>query len=139
MPSFPLTDSEAVNLRDYVMLAFRDDRVPKAAQIGPGRQPRSRSSGRTALLGKIPCFTCKPAGRRWDQTDGCMEALEPRVDGADGLNPQAFDPATLMPNLGVQDARLSPRSLSEQVSRQMTAQAGAGQRACPSSSRQARQ
>ena len=52
-PSFPLTDSEAVNLRDYVMLAFRDDRVPKAAQIGPGRQPRSRSSGRTALLGKI--------------------------------------------------------------------------------------
>jgi cytochrome c1 len=39
-------------------------------------------------------------------------------------NPQAFDPATLMPNLGVSDAEaIALVAYLESVSRQMTAQA----------------
>jgi cytochrome c1 len=42
-------------------------------------------------------------------------------------NPQAFDPATLMPNLGVQDAEaVALVAYLENVSRQITAQAAPG-------------
>ena len=42
-------------------------------------------------------------------------------------NPQAFDPASLMPNLGVADAEaIALVAYLENVSRQMTAQAGSG-------------
>jgi cytochrome c1 len=47
-------------------------------------------------------------------------------------NPQAFDPASLMPNLGVSDAEASALvAYLEQVSRQMTAQAGSETPASP--------
>jgi cytochrome c1 len=42
-------------------------------------------------------------------------------------NPQAFDPASLMPNLGVSDAEaVALVAYLESVSRQMTAQADSG-------------
>jgi cytochrome c1 len=42
-------------------------------------------------------------------------------------NPQAFDPASLMPNLGVTEAEaLALVAYLEGVSRQMTARAGSG-------------
>jgi cytochrome c2 len=133
MPSFPLTEPEAVNLRDYIMLAFRDDRVPETAQVAQAITPELAAQGEKLYWEKYPCFTChqiqgKAGGAAVgpDLTDAWK-----RLNG-DWMvqwikNPQAFDPATLMPNLGVQDAEaIALVAYLEQVSRQMTAQAEAG-------------
>ena len=88
MPTFPLTAPEAANLRDYIMLAFLDERVPKAAPGGANHHPRAGGAGREALLGEVPLLylPSNPGENRWScdgtRFDGCLEALEPRLDGA---------------------------------------------------------
>jgi mono/diheme cytochrome c family protein len=131
MPSFPLTEAEAVNLRDYIMLTFRDDRVPQTPQMVQAITPELAAQGEKLYWEKYPCFTChqiqgKAGGAAVgpDLTDA-WKRLNPDWMVQWIKNPQAFDPATLMPNLGVQDAEANALvAYLEQVSRQMTAQAG---------------
>jgi mono/diheme cytochrome c family protein len=133
MPTFPLTENEAVNLRDYIMTAFLDERVPKVAQVAQAITPDLAAQGEKLYWEKYPCFTChqiqgKTGGAAVgpDLTDA-WKRLNPDWMVQWIKNPQAFDPATLMPNLGVPDAEaIALVAYLENVSRQMTAQAEAG-------------
>jgi mono/diheme cytochrome c family protein len=133
MPTFPLTEQEAVDLRDYIMTAFLDERVPKAAQVAQAITPDLAAQGEKLYWEKYPCFTChqiqgKTGGAAVgpDLTDA-WKRLNPDWMVQWIKNPQAFDPATLMPNLGVADAEaIALVAYLESVSRQMTAQAEPG-------------
>jgi mono/diheme cytochrome c family protein len=133
MPTFPFSEQEAVNLRDYLMTAFLDERVPKAAQVAQAITPDLAAHGEKLYWEKFPCFTChqvqgKTGGAAVgpDLTDA-WKRLNPDWMVQWIKNPQAFDPATLMPNLGVSDAEaLALVAYLESVSRQMTAQADSG-------------
>jgi mono/diheme cytochrome c family protein len=130
MPTFPLTEVEAVNLRDYIMTTFLDERVPKAPQVAQAVTPELAAQGEKLYWEKYPCFTChqiqgKTGGAAVgpDLTDA-WKRLNPDWMVQWIKNPQAFDPATLMPNLGVPDAEaVALVAYLESVSRQMTAQA----------------
>jgi mono/diheme cytochrome c family protein/chaperonin cofactor prefoldin len=133
MPTFPLTGQEAVNIRDYIMMAFVDDRVPKVAQVEQAVSPELAAQGEKLYWEKYPCFTCHtiqgkaggaPVGP--DLTDA-WKRLNPEWMVQWIKNPQAFDPASLMPNLGVADAEaIALVAYLENVSRQMTARADPG-------------
>jgi mono/diheme cytochrome c family protein len=133
MPTFPLTEVEAVNLRDYIMQTFLDERVPKAPQIAQAITPDLAAQGEKLYWEKYPCFTChqiqgKTGGAAVgpDLTDA-WKRLNPDWMVQWIKNPQAFDPATLMPNLGVPDAdAVALVAYLESVSRQMTARADSG-------------
>jgi mono/diheme cytochrome c family protein len=133
MPTFPLTESEAVSLRDYIMTTFLDERVPKVAQVAQAITPDLAAQGEKLYWEKYPCFTChqiqgKTGGAAVgpDLTDA-WKRLNPDWMVQWIKNPQAFDPATLMPNLGVPDAEaIAIVAYLESVSRQMTAQAESG-------------
>jgi mono/diheme cytochrome c family protein len=133
MPTFPLTDQEAVNLRDYIMLAFLDERVPRGAQVAQAITPILAAEGERLYWEKYPCFTCHQIQRKAggaavgpDLTDA-WKRLNPDWMVQWIKNPQAFDPATLMPNLGVPDTdAIAIVAYLESVSRQMTAQADSG-------------
>jgi mono/diheme cytochrome c family protein len=133
MPTFPFTTQEAVQLRDYIMLAFLDDRVPKGDQVAGSITPDLAAQGEKLYWEKFPCFTChqiqgKTGGAAVgpDLTDA-WKRLSPEWMVQWIKNPQAFDPATLMPNLGVSDAEATAIVVYlENVSRQMTAQAAPG-------------
>jgi mono/diheme cytochrome c family protein len=133
MPTFPLTEQEAVNVRDYIMMAFLDDRVPKVAQVAHTITPELAAQGEKLYWEKYPCFTChqiqgKTGGAAVgpDLTDA-WKRLNPDWMVQWIKNPQAFDPASLMPNLGVSDDEaVALVAYLENVSRQMTAQADSG-------------
>jgi mono/diheme cytochrome c family protein len=133
MPTFPLTEHEAINLRNYIMTALLDDRVPKVSQVAQAITPDLAAQGEKLYWEKYPCFTChqiqgKTGGAAVgpDLTDA-WKRLNPDWMVQWIKNPQAFDPATLMPNLGVPDAEaIALVAYLENVSRQMTAQADAG-------------
>jgi mono/diheme cytochrome c family protein len=133
MPTFPLAGQEAVNIRDYVMMTFVDDRVPKVAQVEQAISPELAAQGEKLYWEKYPCFTChqiqgKAGGAAVgpDLTDA-WKRLNPDWMVQWIKNPQAFDPASLMPNLGVAEAEaIALVAYLENVSRQMTAQAGSG-------------
>jgi mono/diheme cytochrome c family protein len=138
MPTFPLTDSEAVTLRDYIMTAFVDPRVPTAAQVAATLTPDLAAQGEKLYWEKYPCFTChqiqgKAVGAAVgpDLTD-VWKRLNPDWIVQWIKNPQAFEPATIMPNLGLSDAEATAIvAYLEGLSKQMAAQATS------SSSRQA--
>lgn len=140
MPTFPLSEHEAVGLRDYIMTAFIDERVPQVAQVANSITPELAAQGEKLYWEKYPCFTChqiqgKAGGAAVgpDLTDA-WKRLNPDWMVQWIKNPQAFDPATLMPNLGVTDAEaVALVAYLEGVSRQMTAEAGgaAGGRVTP--------
>jgi mono/diheme cytochrome c family protein/outer membrane murein-binding lipoprotein Lpp len=130
MPTFPLTEQEAVNLRDYIMTAFLDERVPKAAQVAQVITPDLAAQGEKLYWEKYPCFTChqiqgKVGGAAvGPDLTNAWKRLNPDWMVQWIKNPQGFDPATLMPNLGVTDAEaIALVAYLESVSRQMTAQA----------------
>jgi mono/diheme cytochrome c family protein len=133
MPTFPLTEQEAVSLRDYIMTAFLDERVPQVAQVAQAITPALAAEGEKLYWEKYPCFTChqiqgKTGGAAVgpDLTDA-WKRLNPEWMVPWIKNPQAFDPASLMPNLGVSDAEaIALVAYLESVSRQMTAQADPG-------------
>jgi mono/diheme cytochrome c family protein len=133
MPTFPLTEQEAVTLRDYIMTAFLDERVPRVAQVAQAITPDLAAQGEKLYWEKYPCFTChqiqgKAGGAAVgpDLTDA-WKRLNPEWMVQWIKNPQAFDPATLMPNLGVPDTEaIAIVAYLENVSRQMTAQADFG-------------
>jgi mono/diheme cytochrome c family protein len=133
MPTFALTAPEAAELRDYIMLMFIDERVPKVAQTEPILTAELAAQGEKLYWEKYPCFTChqiqgKTGGAAIgpDLTDA-WKRLNPDWMVQWIKNPQAFDPASLMPNLGVPDAEaIALVAYLESVSRQMTAQAGSG-------------
>jgi mono/diheme cytochrome c family protein len=133
MPTFPLSEQEAIGLRDYVMMSFIDERVPKAAQVAQLITPELAAQGEKLFWEKYPCFTChqiqgKAGGAAVgpDLTDA-WKRLNPDWMVQWIKNPQAFDPATPMPNLGVQDAEATALvAYLESVSRQMTAQTSSG-------------
>lgn len=133
MPTFPLTEQEAVNVRDYIMMAFLDERVPKVGQVAQTITPELAAQGEKLYWEKYPCFTChqiqgKTGGAAVgpDLTDA-WKRLNPDWMVQWIKNPQAFDPASLMPNLGVPDAEaVALVAYLESVSRQMTAQADSG-------------
>jgi mono/diheme cytochrome c family protein len=133
MPTFPLTEPEAVNGRDYIMMAFLDERVPKVDQVAQTITPELAAQGEKLYWEKYPCFTChqiqgKTGGAAVgpDLTDA-WKRLNPDWMVQWIKNPQAFDPASLMPNLGVSDAEaVALAAYLENVSRQMTAQADSG-------------
>jgi cytochrome c2 len=129
MPTFPLTDQEAVNVRDYIMVAFLDTRVPKGTQIAQTITPDLAAQGEKLFWEKYPCFTChqiqgKAGGAAVgpDLTE-VWKRLNPAWMVQWIKNPQSFEPATLMPNLGVtDDEAIALVAYLESVSRQMTAQ-----------------
>ncbi len=133
MPTFPLSEQEAISLRDYVMTAFSDERVPKAPQVAQLITAELAAQGEKLYWEKYPCFTChqiqgKTGGAAVgpDLTDA-WKRLNPDWMVQWIKNPQAFDPATLMPNLGVPDAEATALvAYLESVSRQMAAQASSG-------------
>lgn len=133
MPTFPLSEQEAISLRDYIMTSFIDERVPQVAQVAQVITPELAAQGEKLYWEKYPCFTChqiqgKVGGAAVgpDLTDA-WKRLNPDWMVQWIKNPQAFDPASLMPNLGVTDAEATALvAYLESVSRQMTAQAGAG-------------
>jgi mono/diheme cytochrome c family protein len=131
MPTFPLTEQEAVHLRDYIMTAFLDERVPKGAQVAQAVSPDLAAQGEKLFWEKYPCFTChqiqgKTGGAAVgpDLTEA-WKRLNPEWMVPWIKNPQGFEPATLMPNLGVTEAEaIALVAYLESVSRQMTAQTG---------------
>jgi nitric oxide reductase subunit C len=131
MPTFPLSEHEAVGLRDYIMTAFIDERVPQVAQVANSITPELAAQGEKLFWEKYPCFTChqiqgKAGGAAVgpDLTDA-WKRLNPDWMVQWIKNPQAFDPASLMPNLGVTDAEaVALVAYLEGVARQMTAEAG---------------
>jgi mono/diheme cytochrome c family protein len=133
MPTFPLTPQEAVDLRDYIMTVFLDERVPKVGQVAQVSTPDLAAQGEKLYWEKYPCFTChqiqgKAGGAAVgpDLTDA-WRRLNPDWMVPWIKNPQAFEPATLMPNLGVSDAEaIAIVAYLERASRQMTAQAESG-------------
>jgi mono/diheme cytochrome c family protein len=130
MPTFPLTEQQAINLRDHIMTAFLDARVPKGAQVAQVITPDLAAQGEKLFWEKYPCFTChqiqgKTGGAAVgpDLTDA-WKRLNPDWMVQWIKNPQSFEPATLMPNLGLTDAEaIALVAYLESVSRQMTAQA----------------
>jgi mono/diheme cytochrome c family protein len=129
MPTFPLTDQEAVNVRDHIMTAFVDARVPKAGQVVQALSPDLAAQGEKLFWEKYPCFTChqiqgKTGGAAvGPDLTGAWKRLNPEWMVQWIKNPQGFEPATLMPNLGVTDAEAVALVVYlESVSRQMTAQ-----------------
>jgi mono/diheme cytochrome c family protein len=133
MPTFSFTAEEATTLRDYIMAAFVDERVSRGPQVAHVSTPDLAAQGEKLYWEKYPCFTChqiqgKAGGAAVgpDLTDA-WRRLNPDWMVPWIKNPQAFDPATLMPNLGVSDAEASAIvAYLESVSRQMTAQAVGG-------------
>lgn len=131
MPTFPLADQEAVTLRDYIMTAFIDQRVPKVPQIAQAITPDMAAQGEKLYWEKYPCFTChqiqgKAVGAAVgpDLTDA-WRRLNPDWMVQWIKNPQAFEPATIMPNLGLTDAEATAivaylESLSKQIAAQVT-------------------
>ncbi|HEX9869246.1 MAG TPA: c-type cytochrome [Candidatus Tectomicrobia bacterium] len=130
MPTFSLTDQEAVNVRDYIMTAFLDARVPKGGQVVQAVSPDLAAQGEKLFWEKYPCFTChqiqgKTGGAAVgpDLTEA-WKRLNPEWMVQWIKNPQGFEPATLMPNLGVADAEaIALVAYLESVSRHITAQA----------------
>jgi mono/diheme cytochrome c family protein len=139
MPTFPFTEHEAVNVRDYIMMAFLDERVPRNPQVAQAITPELAAQGEKLYWEKYPCFTChqiqgKTGGAAVgpDLTDA-WKRLNPDWMVQWIKNPQAFDPASLMPNLGVSDTEaVALAAYLESVSRQITAQAGSGTAGQPS-------
>ncbi len=129
MPTFPLTEQAATNLRDYIMMAFLDERVPTGAQVAQAVTPDLAAQGEKLFWEKYPCFTChqiqgKTGGAAVgpDLTEA-WKRLNPEWMVPWIRNPQGFEPTTLMPNLGVTDAEaVALVAYLESVSRQMTAQ-----------------
>jgi mono/diheme cytochrome c family protein len=139
MPTFPFTEQEAANVRDYIMMAFLDERVPRNPQVAQAITPELAAQGEKLYWEKYPCFTChqiqgKTGGAAVgpDLTDA-WKRLNPDWMVQWIKNPQAFDPASLMPNLGVSDTEaVALAAYLESVSRQITAQAGSGTAGQPS-------
>jgi mono/diheme cytochrome c family protein len=133
MPTFPLTTQEALTIRNYIMMTFLDERIPNVAQVEQSISPELAAQGEKLYWEKYPCFTChqiqgKTGGAAVgpDLTDA-WKRLNPDWMVQWIKNPQAFDPASLMPNLGVSDTEaIALVAYLESVSRQMTAQAEAG-------------
>jgi mono/diheme cytochrome c family protein len=133
MPTFPLTIQEALTIRNYIMMTFLDERIPNVAQVEQSISPELAAQGEKLYWEKYPCFTChqiqgKTGGAAVgpDLTDA-WKRLNPDWMVQWIKNPQAFDPASLMPNLGVSDTEaIALVAYLESVSRQMTAQAEAG-------------
>jgi hypothetical protein len=84
--NLPLTEQEAVNVRDYIMMAFLTNEC-QSRTGGANHHPRAGWQGEKLYWEKYPCFTChqiqgKLVELRWAGFDGCLEAFEPRLDGA---------------------------------------------------------
>jgi mono/diheme cytochrome c family protein len=133
MPTFPLSPEEAVNVRDYIMATFVDERVPKSPQVAQALTPELVANGEKLFWEKYPCFTChqiqgKAGGASVgpDLTD-VWKRLNPEWMVQWIKNPQAFEPATMMPNLGVSDAEvMAIMAYFESLTRQMAAEAAPG-------------
>jgi mono/diheme cytochrome c family protein len=135
MPTFPLAEQDAVTLRDYLMLTYVDPRVSKVSQVAQAITPDMAAQGEKLYWEKYPCFTChqiqgKAGGAAVgpDLTDA-WRRLNPEWMVQWIKNPQAFDPATIMPNLGLSDAEATAiaaylESLSKQIAAQVTPAAG---------------
>jgi mono/diheme cytochrome c family protein len=137
MPTFPMTDQEAVTLRDYIMTVFIDPRVPTVPQVAQSLTPDLAAQGEKLYWEKYPCFTChqiqgKAVGAAVgpDLTD-VWKRLNPDWIVQWIKNPQAFEPATIMPNLGLTDGEATAiAAYLESLSKQMAA------RMVPDASRQ---
>jgi mono/diheme cytochrome c family protein len=140
MPTFPFTEQEATTLRNYLMTAFLDPRVPQTAQVAGTITPDMAAQGEKLFWEKYPCFTCHQIQGRAggavvgpDLTDA-WRRLNPDWLVQWIKNPQAFEPATVMPNLGLSDAEATAIvAYLESLSKQMAA------RAAPESGRNAPQ
>jgi len=129
MPTFPLADDEAVHVRDYIMTTLLDARVPMQGQVAQAITPELAAQGEKLFWEKYPCFTCHQVqGKTGGAAVGpelteAWKRLNPEWMVQWIKNPQGFEPATLMPNLGVTDAEaIALVAYLESVSRQMTAQ-----------------
>jgi len=115
------------------MTTLLDERVPLGAQVAQAITSDLAADGEKLYWEKYPCFTChqiqgKTGGAAVgpDLTDA-WKRLNPEWMVLWIKNPQAFDPASLMPNLGVSDAEaIALVAYLESISRQMTAQADPG-------------
>jgi nitric oxide reductase subunit C len=133
MPTFPLTEQEVVTLRDYLMMAFVDPQVPTIPHVAQAISPEMAAQGEKLYWEKYPCFTChqiqgKAGGAAVgpDLTDA-WRRLNPEWMVHWIKNPQAFDPASIMPNLGLSDAEaMAIVAYLESQSKQVAAQISSG-------------
>lgn len=133
MPTFPLAEQEATTLRDYVMTALVDARIPKTSRVAPMLTDEMAKQGEKLYWEKHICLTCHQV-----QGKGAPAPLGPDLTQAwkrlnpDWMvewikNPQAFDPRTIMPNLGLSDEdAIAIVAYLESLARQMTAGVGPG-------------
>jgi len=133
MPTFPLSAAEAVTLRDYIMGTFVDERAPTAPQVAQALTPELVAQGEKLYWEKYPCFTCHQIqGKAGGAAVGpdltaAWKRLKPEWMVPWIKNPQAFDPASIMPNLGVSDAEATAIvAYLESLTRQMAAGAAPG-------------
>jgi mono/diheme cytochrome c family protein len=131
MPTFPLQDQEAATVRDYIATALTDPRVPKLSQVAQTLTPEMAVQGEKLFWEKYPCFTCHQIqGRAGGAVVGpdlteAWRRLNPDWMVQWIKNPQAFEPATIMPNLGLSDAEATAivaylESLAKQIAAQAT-------------------
>ena len=130
MPTFPLTDLEATTARDYIMMAFQDARIAKAPRMAQEFSPELAKQGEKLFWEKYPCFTCHQIqGRAGGAPVGpdlthAWKRLNPAWMVEWAKNPQSFDPATIMPNLGLSDEEATAIvAYLESLERQVAAEA----------------
>jgi mono/diheme cytochrome c family protein len=133
MPTFPFIGQEVTTVRDYIMTTFVDARVPKVSQVAQALTDDMAAQGEKLYWEKYPCFTChhiqgKAGGAAVgpDLTEA-WRRLNPDWMVQWIKNPQAFEPATMMPNLGLSDAEATAIvAYLESLSRHMAAEAAHG-------------
>jgi mono/diheme cytochrome c family protein len=131
MPTFPLSEQEATTLRDYVVTALVDTRVPRASQVAQALTPELAAQGEKLYWEKYPCFTCHQIqGKTGGAAIGpdltqAWKRLNPGWMIQWIRNPQSFEPASIMPNLGLSEEEATAIvSYLESLARQITVGAG---------------
>jgi mono/diheme cytochrome c family protein len=126
-----LSEQEATTLRDYVVTALVDTRVPRASQVAQALTPELAAQGEKLYWEKYPCFTCHQIqGKTGGAAIGpdltqAWKRLNPGWMIQWIRNPQSFEPASIMPNLGLSEEEATAIvSYLESLARQVTVGAG---------------
>ncbi|RMF91397.1 MAG: hypothetical protein D6736_05295, partial [Nitrospinota bacterium] len=133
MPNFQFTDAQVQTLVTYIMTNLRDEekRVPVGFMAKQEITPALIEKGRKLFWETYPCYTCHRIGNKGGVIGPDLTRVAERLD-PDWMvswikNPQMWEPATIMPNLGLDDATVAAivaylQSLGRPVEAQATPQ-----------------
>lgn len=108
MPNFHLSDAQVQRLVDYIMTDLRDEeRTPIGYMAKLQITPAMIEEGRKLFWETYPCYTCHRIGDQGTNIGPNLTHIASRLD-PDWMfswlkNPQAWEPTTIMPNLGLSD------------------------------------